>query len=510
MEEMKKDKLIIYDTTLRDGEQAPGFRMNSNEKLLIAKALAELNVDIIEAGFPGSSKGDFESVKIICEEVTGPVISGLARCIEKDILACRDALMPAIARGKGKIHVFIATSNIHTENKLKKTKEEVIEMVESSVKLCKSITPLVEFSCEDFARSDLPFTMEVIKTAINAGANTINLPDTVGYRLPSEMYTMVKKVINEINNPEVIFSVHSHNDLGNATSNALYAVKAGARQIECTMNGIGERAGNTALEEVVANIIERNDYFDVKTNINVEKIVMVSKLLSEITGRNVQWNKPIVGKNAFRHSSGIHTDGVLKNKDTYEWIDPRRYGGKSEMPLTARSGKHQLIIKLQEKGFHFELESIDEIMERFKSLADLSNEVFDDVLLMAVKGDSKIPEYYNVKDFKAWFNKGEGSCRLKLLISGEEKEIVMSGNGMINAIEKAVKELTGLSFEIVEYSSRSLTKGGTSQGIERVILCKDGFTVKGIGISNDTVEGALKALVDGCNKLKYVIQNSIE
>lgn len=287
-----KDYVLIYDTTLRDGEQAPGFRMNSSQKLEIAKALDKLNVDIIEAGFPGSSKGDFNSVYEISKNIKRPIISGLARCVEKDIIAAGKALAPAIKRGKGKIHVFVATSDIHRNKKLKKTKEEIKQLAIYGVKKAREFTPYVEFSCEDFARTDINYTIEVVNAAIKAGATTINLPDTVGYRFPTELKKMFEQVITKINKKDIIFSIHAHNDLGLSTANAIYSILGGARQVEVTMNGIGERAGNSALEEIVAVLTERTDFFKgIKTKIKTEMIIPTSKTVSRITGKYPQLNK---------------------------------------------------------------------------------------------------------------------------------------------------------------------------------------------------------------------------
>ena len=503
-----EDYVIIYDTTLRDGEQAPGFRMNSKEKLEIAKVLEKLNVDIIEAGFPGSSIGDYESVNKIASEVKGPVISCLARCIETDIIAAGNALEPAIKRGKGKIHVFISTSDIHMDSKLKKTPEQVKEMAIAGVKKAKEFTDLIEFSCEDFARTNIDYTIEIVKAVVGAGATTINLPDTIGYRFPGEIEEMVSKVIRAVGKDNVIYSMHAHNDLGCATANTIHALKGGVRQVEVTINGIGERAGNTALEEIVAAVTERPDFFDgLKTRINTEMIIPVSKLVAEITGKNPQLNKSIVGGNAFKHSSGIHSDGILKKKETYEWIDPKRYGGRSEMPLTARSGSHQLKTILNKKGVKYNEDNLPQIMSRFKNMADKMDEVYDDSLIMAIRGDNAIPEYYKLISFKPWLDEAGGHAKIKVQVNGSIVEVIGQGNGMISATEQAMKKITKIPLNIINYSSKSISKGGASKGIQSIFVKNNGYTVRGIGIDDDTVMGAAIALIDASNKIRYVLEH---
>jgi 2-isopropylmalate synthase len=501
------DYVIIYDTTLRDGEQAPGFRMNFSQKLEVAKSLEMLGVDVIEAGFPASSKGDFSSVYNISKEIRGPFISALARCVKEDISSAGEALLPAIDRGKGKIHVFIATSQIHRDKKLKKTKEEVKQMAIRGVREAKRFTPYVEFSCEDFARTDIDYTIEIVNEAINAGATTVNLPDTVGYRFPTEIKEMFEEVIERVNRDDIIFSIHAHNDLGMSVANSLYAILGGARQVEVTINGIGERAGNCALEEVVAGLIERPEFFKrLKTRINSELIVPTSRIVSRITGKSPQLNKAITGGNAFRHSSGIHSHGFLEDEKTYGWIDARRYGGKSELPLTARSGRHQLEAILKEKRIWYDPLKVNDIMVRFKDMADNLGEIYDNILVMAVRGDNEIPEYYKILEFDTSF-KESGYASIRMMVGEKEFSVSSKGNGMINATENAINKITNIPLEIVDYSSQSLTKGGKSKGIESVIVRNNGYIVRGVGISDDTVYGAAKALVDANNQMKYVLEN---
>lgn len=501
------DYVIIYDTTLRDGEQAPGFSMNTSKKLIVAKSLQELGVDIIEAGFPASSPGDYESVYEISRQINGPFVSALARCVKSDIEQAGKALYPAIKKEKGKIHVFIATSQIHMDKKLKKSPEQTKEMAIYGIKEARKYTPFVEFSCEDFGRTDINYTIEIVDAAIKAGATTINLPDTVGYRFPDEIEKMFRKVIQSINRDDIVFSIHAHNDLGLSTANSLYAIKGGARQVEVTVNGIGERAGNSALEEIVAAITERTDFFNgLKTRINTQLIIPTSRTLSKITGKNPQLNKAITGGNAFKHSSGIHSHGFLEDEKTYGWIDARRYGGQVELPLTARSGKHQLEAILKQKKISYNQENINEIMQRFKSIADNLDEIYDDSLVMAVRGDNQIPEYYKLIRFKTWFD-NQGYADINIQYGEEISRSTAQGNGMINAIENAIHKITRTPLQIIDYSSKSVSKGGESKGIEYITIKNNGYLVRGFGISKDTIHGAAKALIDANNRMKYVLEN---
>jgi 2-isopropylmalate synthase len=506
-----REKIIFYDTTLRDGEQAPGNRMNQKEKLKVARALEAMNVDIIEAGFPGSSHGEWEAVHNIAMKIEGPQISGLARCVEKDIIDAGTAIEPAVRRGRGKIHVFIATSPVHRDKKLRKSKEGIIEMAVSGIKLARQYTDLVEFSCEDFGRTESDYTVEVVREAIIAGATTINLPDTVGYRFPTEIEGMVREVIDrtsDVSKGRVMFSMHAHDDLGNASVNTLYAILGGARQVEVTVNGIGERAGNSALEKVIAGIVERPDFFPgIYSDLDTTKIKDLSNLISSITGHEPQQNSPIVGRNAFKHSSGIHQHGVNKDKETYEWISPERYGSKGEMPLSARSGKDQVRITLESKGISFDRGNLEEIMERFKILADSLNEVYDDTLVMAARGDSNIPEHYRLVDFSPSLEGDKGCARMSLMSGRFPTFVVGKGNGMIAAAEDAINAATGLHLNIVDYNSRSASPGAHAQGIETVVVRNNGYTVMGRGIDYDTVRGAAKALIDASNRMRYVLGN---
>ncbi|MBN2142273.1 2-isopropylmalate synthase [Candidatus Woesearchaeota archaeon] len=506
--ENDRERIIIYDTTLRDGEQAPKFGMNAEGKLEIAHGLASMGVDIIEAGFPGSSPGDWEAVHQIAKEVHGPVISGLARCVEYDVKAAGEALKPAIDRGQGKIHVFVATSDIHVKDKLRKTREQVIEMAVKGVRMARSYTPRVEFSCEDFGRSDLDYIVEVAKAAIDAGADTINLPDTVGYMVVKEETERISYVIRGIGSvgKGIIFSVHNHDDLGLSTATTLAAIEAGARQVEVTMNGIGERAGNTSLEQVVAALKVRSDYYGrFYTGIDTRQIGPMSRLVSTITGQKPQLNSPIVGENAFGHAAGIHQDGMLKSQKAYEIMRPEDYGVERRFPLTARSGKNQVVQTLKERGISFDDADLEGIMERYKALADKRREVHDDDLVQAVRGDSQVPAYFSLKSFSAGKYPEGAFAEVEMNVDGKVKKSTKSGKGMIEASEKAINELTGLDLDISRYDARSATSGAGSKGIEIIVARNNGFTVMGQGMDDDTVTGAAKALVDASNRMKYVM-----
>ncbi|PKL72261.1 2-isopropylmalate synthase [Candidatus Kuenenbacteria bacterium HGW-Kuenenbacteria-1] len=372
-------KILIFDTTLRDGEQSPGFSMNIEEKILMAKQLAFMKVDIIEAGFPIASEGDFLAVKRIAEEVEGPIICALARTLDSDIDRAAEAIKSAITRGRGRIHIFIATSDIHLQYKLKKTREEALVIAIAAVKKAKSYTSDVEFSAEDATRSDINWLCQIVEAAINAGATTVNIPDTVGYTTPFEYKEIIKTLIARVPNiKQAVISCHCHNDLGLAVANSLAGVLAGAGQVECTVNGIGERAGNAAMEEVVMALRTREKYFEAITEIVTEKIIASSRLLSKITNMPVQANKAIVGVNAFAHESGIHQDGFLKEKSTYEIMTPKSVGlEKSNLVLGKHSGRHAFRERLKELGYDLSDEERNKAFIRFKKLADQKKEIFD-------------------------------------------------------------------------------------------------------------------------------------
>src|SRR5688572_11079454 len=386
---MKNDRVLIFDTTLRDGEQCPGASMNLREKLEVARQLARLKVDIIEAGFPVISEGDFAAVHAIAKEIKGPIICGLARCVPKDIDAAGEAIKPAGKRGR--IHVFLATSKIHREFKLGKAQDEILRLAVEGVKRAKSFVDNVEFSPEDASRTEPDFLAQVCKAAIAAGATTLNIPDTVGWAVPDQYAAIIANLyesIREFQTGEAIISVHCHNDLGLAVANSLAAVRAGARQVECTVNGIGERAGNAALEEIVMSLRTRTDFFGgVRTNVNTSEIVKASRLVSRMSGLVVQRSKAIVGENAFAHSSGIHQDGILKKRETYEIMNPEDVGwGKTELPLTKHSGRAAVASRLRHLGFEMKEADLNAIFAKFKEVGDKKKFVYDDDLTSLVEG----------------------------------------------------------------------------------------------------------------------------
>ncbi|MGC8852985.1 MAG: 2-isopropylmalate synthase, partial [Hydrogenobacter sp.] len=427
------DKVYIFDTTLRDGEQAPGFSMTADEKLQMAHQLAKLGVDIIEAGFAAASKGDFESVRLIASEIDGPVICSLARALEKDIELAGEALKPAKRK---RIHTFIATSEIHMKYKLRMSPEEVLERAQKAVRFARNFTDDVEFSCEDATRSQRDFLYKVIETAIKAGATVINIPDTVGYALPEEFAQLIEDIKNNVPNiDKAIISVHCHDDLGMAVANSLMAVKHGARQVECTINGIGERAGNAALEEIVMAIKVRKDFFgDLYTEINTKELYKTSRLLCRITGSFVQPNKAVVGDNAFAHESGIHQHGVLANPLTYEIMSPEDVGFPStRIVLGKHSGRHALKRRLSDLGFQLSDQEIEKVFEKFKALADKKKEVYDEDLEALIYEEfMKIDEEEPIKIKHYQVQTGENilpTATVVLTFNGEERTATSTGNG---------------------------------------------------------------------------------
>jgi len=505
---MAKEKIIVFDTTLRDGEQSSGFHMNDYEKTKIAENLARMNVDVIEAGFPVSSPGDFQSVRSIATYITGPVICGLARCVEQDIRAAAEALEPAISRGKGRIHTFIATSEIHTKDKLRKSEDEIVELAVRSVQLAREFTDDVEFSCEDFGRSDVDYVCRIVVETIRAGARTINLPDTVGFLLPDEMRRKVETVIGRVREKTdtsgVVFSVHNHNDLGLATANTLAAVEGGCRQVEVTVNGIGERAGNASLEEIVAIIQEKlSDRFEI--NVDSRLLFETSRLIGRFTGNYPQRNKAVVGVNAFAHEAGIHQDGLIKAKGTYEWMRAERYGNTSVITFGPRSGRNALRAKMEEMGISLEGRDMDEINENFLHIADRAKEIDDAHIVMAVGGDREVPVRYHLVDFRANIRNRQADAIVTLRIDGEEKTATGEGNGMIDASVHAVNKLTGLNLQVSDYTSRAEEAGSDAVGMEKITVKKGSFTVFGYGHDTDTVQGAAKAFIDASNRMAYIL-----
>lgn len=496
------EKIIIFDTTLRDGEQAPGGSMNIEEKLQLAHQLARLNVDIIEAGFPIASEGDFLSVKKIAEEVKGPIIAGLARSKQVDLERAAEAVKPA---ERPMIHTFIATSDIHLKHKLKKTREEVLEEAVWAVKFARNFTDNVEFSPEDASRSDIDYLCQVLEAVIEAGAKTLNIPDTVGYAVPTEFGELIATLKNRIPNiDKAVISVHCHNDLGLAVANSIAAVQNGARQIECTINGIGERAGNASLEEVVMALRTRKDLFDLYTDIHAEEIFKTSRLLTQLTGLFVQRNKAIVGENAFAHEAGIHQHGLLQERTTYEIMTPESVGiPQNLLVLGKHSGRHAFQARLEELGFHLEKEDLDNAFVRFKNLADKKKEVYDaDLTAIATESASHIPEIYHLNYVAVVAGTNVIPTATVNMTKGEQVfQESCIGDGPIDAVYKAIDAITGVPGKLRDYSIHAITRGKDAIGEASILVDFNGKTVTGKGASTDIIESSAKAYLSAVNKI---------
>ncbi len=499
-----KERLIIFDTTLRDGEQSPGATMNQEEKLRIAKALERLRVDVIEAGFPIASVGDFESVKAIAETIKDSRVCGLARAMDADIDRAAEALVNANA---ARIHTFIATSPIHMEYKLRLPPEEVIEHAVRAVKRSRNQVEDVEFSCEDAGRSEIDFLCRIIEAAIDAGARTINIPDTVGYAIPEQFGAAIKEIMQRVpNSDKAIFSVHCHNDLGLAVANSEMAVMNGARQVECTINGLGERAGNASLEEIVMGVRTRHDIFPVETGINIQEIVPCSRLVSTITGFPVQPNKAIVGANAFAHESGIHQDGVLKFRETYEIMQAEDVGwSANKMVMGKHSGRAAFRARLEELGVSFDSqEALNAAFTRFKELADKKQEIFDEDLqaLVSETQNADVEERYKLVHLAVSSVMGEKpKASLVLNLDGEEVQAEAEGSGPVDAAFKAIESIANSGTNLELYSVNAITKGTDSQGEVTVRLEHKGRVVNGHGADTDIIVASAKAYLKALNMI---------
>ncbi len=500
-------KIVIFDTTLRDGEQAPGFSMNVEEKLQLARQLAALRVDVIEAGFPISSDGDFTAVETIAKKIKGPVICGLARMLEKDIISAAAALKPA---KKKRIHVFISTSDIHIKHQMRKTKKQVIEMTRRGVKLAKSFTSDIEFSAMDATRSNPKFLHDIFAEAIGAGATTINIPDTVGYTIPAEFADLLDGIMENVENAKkAVFSVHCHNDLGLAAANALVAIQHGVRQVECTINGIGERAGNSSLEEVVMAMKTRKDCLGHTTGIKTSEIYKTSRLLTSITGISVQPNKAIVGENAFAHESGIHQDGVLKRPETYEIMTPRSIGlTKTRMVLGKHSGRHAFSKRLEEMGFKMTKAQMDSAFERFKRLADMKKEVYEEDL-EAVVGEelNSLKQTWHLEYFQiSTGNQTVPTATVRLNTNGGAKQTDIetgTGSGPVDALYHAIEKAAGIKGSLRHYSVTAATpyKDAMAEVTVQVEFdFNEGVPVRGRAASTDTIEASAKAYLNALNR----------
>ena len=498
------EKIIIFDTTLRDGEQSPGASFTVEEKIKVAKQLEKLNVDVIEVGFPASSQGDFEAVREVCREVPGPVITALARTIPSDIERAGEALKEA---KRGRIHTFIATSPIHMEYKLKMRPSKVLELAVKAIKMAKGYTFDVEFSPEDASRSEPTFLYELIEAVIEEGATVINIPDTVGYAVPEEFENLIQNIIKNVPRiKEITLSVHCHNDLGMATANSLTAIKGGARQIECTINGIGERAGNASLEEIVMALKTRSDFFHFFTEINTVEIYRTSQLVSHLTGMIVQPNKAIVGKNAFRHEAGIHQDGVLKKAATYEIMTPSSIGlEKGELVLGKLSGRHAFKERLEKMGIQMENSQLEMAFKAFKDLADKKKEVFDEDLISMVEEQTlKIPEVYSLEYIHTVSgNKILSTATVKVKKGDKIFQEAACGDGPVDAAYRAIDRITGEKLTLIDYSIHSVTRGKDALGEVVIKVQEKGNLITGRGISTDIIEASVNAYLNAINRLIY-------
>ncbi len=504
-QDTKQDnKIIIFDTTLRDGEQSPGVALNMDDKLQIGRQLEKLGVDVLEAGFPIASPGDFEGVRILARELQGLQVTALARATKKDI----DTAWEAIKEGANpRIHTFLATSDIHLKYKLRKSREEVLEMAGEAVKYASRYTSNIEFSAEDASRTDLDFLCRVFERVIDCGATTVNFPDTVGYAIPWDFGRMIKYVMeNTPNIHKAVLSVHCHNDLGLATANVLSAINSGARQVECTINGIGERAGNTAMEEVVMAIKTRNDLLPYETNINTRHIAATSRMVSMLTGMVVQPNKAIVGANAFAHESGIHQDGVLKERTTYEIMDPRDIGLSSgSLVLGKHSGRHAIKAKLQEMGYDLSEEEIGRVFERFKVLADKKKEIFpEDLEAIVAEEILRIPERFRLTYLHVAGGSGiRPTATVGIEVDGKEEVAVSIGAGPIDAAFNAVSKIVKTKSKLLRFTVNSITGGTDAQGEVTVRLQEGEKVVTGQGADPDIITASVRAYLTALNRLAY-------
>lgn len=501
------EKILIFDTTLRDGEQSPGASLDISRKLEIARQLACLGVDIIEAGFPVSSPGDFAAVKEVAAGVQGPVICALARAMQKDIDAAYNALLPA---RKKRIHVFLATSKIHMQYKLRKAEEEILRQAAETVKYARGIVDDVEFSPEDASRTEKDFLFQVVEAAIRAGAGTINIPDTVGYAIPEEFGQLIKDIKNNVPNiNKAVLSVHCHNDLGLAVANSLAAVFAGAGQVECTINGLGERAGNASLEEIVMALRTRKDFLRKSTGINAREIYKTSRMVSRLTGIIVQPNKAIVGQNAFRHEAGIHQDGILKKRITYEIMRPEDIGleeAAGGLVLGKHSGRHAFSDRLQKLGFHLSSDQIDKLFfGSFKKLADKKKEVFDEDLIALVEEEiSVVPKVWQLVNMEVKSGTGIApEASIKLKAKNKMCHEISSGDGPVDACYKAIDKITGIHGRLLDYSIQAVTGGKDALGEVRIRIAAQGKEISGHSSSTDIIEASVYAYLDAINKLLY-------
>ena len=512
------DKVAIFDTTLRDGEQAAGTRLGRREKLTIARQLARLNVDIIEAGYPSSSPEDFEAVQLICQEIEGPIICALSRAVPIDIEACGKALAKA---KRPRIHTGIGVSDVHVMGKfgdekygrtLAEKRVTMLKMAVESVKRARNYADDVEFYAEDSGRAEPPFLFEMLEAAIDAGATVVNIPDTTGYSVPEQYGALIRAVRENVPNIDrATISVHCHDDLGLAVANTLAGIRSGARQVEGTVNGIGERAGNVAIEEVVMALRTRRDYFGLHTGIDAREFYRTSRLVADMLGMPVPANKAVVGSNAFAHSSGIHVDGFLKDRETYEIMRPEDVGvPESRVVLTARTGRAGLRDRLEKLGYSLSQEELDQTYQRFLVVADKKQEVFDEDLIAILHDEiHPVPEHYKL-DYLHFYSGTSAipTATVRLRVGEELKEAAAIGDGPVDAAYKAISALAGCSVKLVRYEIRAVTSGTEALGEVTVQLETEGRKVIGRGASTDVIEASVKAFIDGLNNLTGSVKHA--
>jgi len=501
-----RENIIIFDTTLRDGEQSPGASMNSREKVEIARHLEQLGVDVIEAGFPITSPGDFEAVRAVGEAITESTVCGLARCVRKDIVRAGEALATA---KKKRVHVFLATSDIHMQYKLRKDRRDILKMAVQGVEWARQFSDDVEFSPEDASRTQVEFLKEVVEAVVDAGATTVNIPDTVGYAVPQQFGEMIQTLVEEVPNiSRTVLSVHCHNDLGLAVGNSLAAVAAGARQVECTINGLGERAGNCSLEEVVMAIKTRKDFFPVSSRIRTEKLYPTSRLVSFITGFQVQRNKAVVGENAFAHEAGVHVDGILKERTTYEIMRPEDVGFQhSQLVLGKTSGRHLFVQRTKELGYDLGPEAIEKAFDAFKRIADLKKDVHDEeieaVIADVLSGEARVVgSAYELQELNVESSTGSTPAARVSVVDTDDVSHVgeAGGDGPVDAVFRAIENATGASGKLKDYSIRAVTVGKDAMGEAPLEVEFDGQAVRGRAVSTDIIEASAKAYLNAINR----------
>jgi len=501
-------KIIIFDTTLRDGEQSPGCSMNLAEKLEVARALEALGVDVIEAGFPIASPGDFEAVRAVAAEVTGCTVCGLARCLEKDITRVAEALEAAADR---RIHVFCATSEIHRKYKLKRAKDQILRMSVEGVKLARSFCEDVEFSPEDASRTEWDFLVEVVAGVIEAGATTVNIPDTVGYAMPAQFGDLIRHLkANVANIEKAVISVHCHNDLGLAVANSLAAVRAGAGQVECTVNGLGERAGNAAMEEIVMAIRTRGDFLNVTTGIHTPRIYPTSRLVASVTGLNVQRNKAIVGENAFAHEAGVHQHGMLSHRETYEIMSPEDIGvPSSRLVLGKHSGRHAFGQRAEALGYTLSGEQLDKAFEKFKALADKKKDVYDeDIEALIDEQIERVAEVWTLAGVQTTAGSKTVPTATVTLVRNEKPTTdAATGDGPVDAVYEAIQRITGIRLRLTDYALRAITSGKDAQGEVTIEVECGGRRFRARGVSTDIVEASAIAYLAAVNRAVSLAEN---